>query len=83
MPTDVTSHLETGRRMLDRMAANPCALIEIALEAEQHALEASGAEPAELRAAVESIDRSEEWSEVQRRAFVAYVTYVDERADLD
>lgn len=78
MPTDLTPHLEAGRRLLERMSASPCEYIEIAFEAERHALEVSGADRDGLRAAIQTMDAAERWSDEQRTAFVAYVTYLDE-----
>ncbi|MEX2399249.1 MAG: hypothetical protein WD423_00660 [Rhodothermales bacterium] len=78
MPTDPNDHLETGRRILQRMAASPCEFVEVAFEAEKHAVEASGAERSELRAAVQTIDNADGWTDRQRDAFVSYVQYLDE-----
>lgn len=78
MASDLSEHLDTGRRILERMAASPCEYIEIAFEAERHALEQTGADRDALRAAVQSIDAADTWTDAQRRAFVAYVTYLDE-----
>ncbi len=79
MGNDLAPHLETGRRILQLMAASPCEHIELAFEAERHALEVSGADRDALRTAVQTIDGADSWSDKQRTAFIAYVTYLDER----
>jgi hypothetical protein len=81
MPNDLVPHLQTGRRLLQRMSASPCEYIELAFEAERHALETSGADRDALRMAVQTIDDAEAWSDKQRAAFIAYVTYLDERLE--
>ena len=80
-PSDMTTYLETGRRILERMSASPCEFIELAFAAEKYALETTGADRAELRSAVQTIDASDTWTAEQRAAFAAYVSYLKERMD--
>ena len=79
MIDDVPAYVERGRKIQRRMASSPCEYIEMAFDAERHALESSGAAREELRAAIQTMDSAETWTDRQRDAFVAWVDFVEAR----
>lgn len=79
MEANLSEYVERGRQIQLRMASSPCEFIEIAFDAERHALETSGASREDLRAAIQTMDAAENWTDRQRGAFVAWVDFLEQR----
>jgi len=81
MTDELADYVERGRRLQKRMAYSPCEYIEVAIEAERHAVAVTGASRDDLRTAVQTMDAAEDWSDRKREVFIAWVDYLEERIE--
>lgn len=81
MENDLTRYIRSAEKIQRKMASSPCQYIELAFEAERHALEASGGSRDALRKAIQTTSAPEKWTDTQRTAFIAWVEFLEGRLE--